>query len=38
MTTDYRDVLAELLSHHMRIPEAATLFPGLTARAPGLYG
>jgi uncharacterized protein (DUF1501 family) len=38
VTTDYRDVLAELMSHHMRIPDAATLFPGLTARATGLYG
>lgn len=38
VTTDYRDVLAELLSHHMRIPDAGSLFPGLTPRAPGLYG
>ena len=37
VTTDYRDVLAELLTQHLRIPEAATLFPGLTPRAPGLY-
>ncbi len=37
VTTDYRDVLAELLAHHLRVPEAATLFPGLTPRLPGLY-
>jgi uncharacterized protein (DUF1501 family) len=37
VTTDYRDVLAELLGAHLRIPGAAAIFPGLVARPPGLY-
>jgi uncharacterized protein (DUF1501 family) len=37
VTTDYRDVLAELLAAHLRIPEAPTVFPGLVPHPPGLY-
>jgi uncharacterized protein (DUF1501 family) len=37
VTTDYRDVLAELLSAHLRIPDAGAVFPGLTMTPPGLY-
>lgn len=36
VTTDYRDVLAEVLSGHMGLADPG-IFPGLTARPPGLY-
>lgn len=37
VTTDYRDVLAEVMAGHMGFADTAVLFPGLTAHAPGLY-
>lgn len=37
VTTDYRDVLAEVLSGHLGLSDTARVFPGLSARAPGLY-
>jgi uncharacterized protein (DUF1501 family) len=37
VTTDYRDVLTDLLTHHLRITQAASLFPGLSPRSPGLF-
>jgi uncharacterized protein (DUF1501 family) len=38
VTTDYRDVLAEVLSGHMRLDQPDLVFPGLTPAGPGLYG
>jgi uncharacterized protein (DUF1501 family) len=38
VVTDYRDVLAELLAGHMRLPDAGAVFPGLTPRPVGLWG
>ena len=38
VTTDYRNVLAELLQGHMATPDIATIFPGLTATKVGLWG
>lgn len=38
VTTDYRAVLAEVLSGHMRLSDAAAVFPGLSAAPPGLFG
>jgi len=37
MTTDYRAVLAELLTHHMKTPDLAAIFPDFTAEPPGLW-
>lgn len=37
VTTDYRDVLAEVLSGHMGLAETGAIFPGLTPRPPGLF-
>jgi uncharacterized protein (DUF1501 family) len=37
VTTDYRDVLAEVLSGHMRLADPAAAFPGLAPTPPGLY-
>jgi uncharacterized protein (DUF1501 family) len=38
VVTDYRDVLAELLSGHMRLPDPAAVFPGHQAAPIGLWG
>lgn len=37
VTTDYRDVLAEILSGHLRMTDLGGVFPGLRPVAPGLY-
>lgn len=37
VTTDYRAVLAELLTHHMKTPDLAAIFPDFTAEPPGLW-
>ena len=37
MTTDYRDVLAEVLTGHMGLTDVAAVFPGLTPAPLGLY-
>jgi uncharacterized protein (DUF1501 family) len=37
VTTDYRDVLAEVLAGHMGLADPATVFPGLTPAPAGLY-
>jgi uncharacterized protein (DUF1501 family) len=37
VTTDYRDVLAEVLTGHMGLQDAGVVFPGLTPSPPGLY-
>lgn len=37
VTTDYRDVLAEVLAGHMRLADPAAVFPGLAPAPPGLY-
>ena len=38
VTTDYRQVLAELLTGHMGLADAAAVFPGLDLRPIGLWG
>lgn len=38
VATDYRDVLAELLVGHMRLPETSAVFPGHEALPVGLWG
>ena len=39
VTTDYRTVLAELMSGHMKAGDLSTIFPGFVAPAPlGLWG
>ena len=39
LTTDYRTMLAELMSGHMRASDSSTVFPGFVAPAPlGLWG
>lgn len=39
VTTDYRTVLAELMSGHMKAADLSTVFPGFGAAAPlGLWG
>ena len=39
VTTDYRTVLAELMSGHMKAGDLSTVFPGFVAPAPlGLWG
>lgn len=35
--TDYRAVLAELLTGHMRLPDPAVVFPGYAAAPLGLW-
>lgn len=37
VTTDYRDVLAEILSGHMGLADPGTVFPGLIPAPLGLY-
>jgi uncharacterized protein (DUF1501 family) len=37
VTTDYRDVLAEVLAGHMGLADPASVFPGLTPAPLGLY-
>ncbi len=37
VTTDYRDVLAELLRVRLRTPSIDAIFPGYTPRAVGVY-
>ncbi|MCB6177584.1 DUF1501 domain-containing protein [Rhodobacter sp. Har01] len=38
VTTDYRDVLAEVMAGHMGFADTQALFPGLMPQPPGLYG
>lgn len=38
VVTDYRDVLAELLTGHMRLADPARVFPGHAATPLGLWG
>jgi uncharacterized protein (DUF1501 family) len=38
VVTDYRAVLAELLTGHMRLPDPAAVFPGLSPQKLGLWG
>ena len=39
VTTDYRTVLAELMSGHMKAGDLSTVFPGFVPPAPlGLWG
>ncbi len=38
VVTDYRTVLSELLSGHMRLADTAQVFPGFTAAPLGLWG
>ena len=38
VTTDYRDVLAEVLVSHLGLGDPAVVFPGLAASPPGLFG
>jgi uncharacterized protein (DUF1501 family) len=38
VVTDYRDVLAELLSSHMRLADTGAVFPGLARSPLGLWG
>jgi uncharacterized protein (DUF1501 family) len=38
VVTDYRDVLAELLSGHMRLADPSLVFPGHAAAPLGLWG
>jgi hypothetical protein len=39
VTTDYRAVLAELLTGHMATPDLGGIFPGYKSGAPlGLWG
>jgi uncharacterized protein (DUF1501 family) len=35
ITTDYRDILAELMAQHMQFKDMAALFPGLTVKPIG---
>jgi uncharacterized protein (DUF1501 family) len=37
VTTDYRDVLAEVLTGHMGLADVGPVFPGLTRSPLGLY-
>lgn len=37
VTTDYRDVLAEVLTGHMGLADPGSVFPGLAPAPPGLY-
>ncbi len=37
VTTDYRDVLAEVLAGHMGLADVGAVFPGLVPAPPGLY-
>jgi uncharacterized protein (DUF1501 family) len=37
VTTDYRDVLAEVLTGHMGLADPGAVFPGLTPAPLGLY-
>jgi uncharacterized protein (DUF1501 family) len=37
VTTDYRDVLAEILSGHMGLSDSSGVFPGLQPAPLGLY-
>jgi uncharacterized protein (DUF1501 family) len=37
VTTDYRDVLAEVLTSHLRLPDTGPVFPGLMPAPLGLY-
>jgi uncharacterized protein (DUF1501 family) len=38
VTTDYRDVLADVLGGHMRVADPTAVFPGLRHQGTGLYG
>ncbi|NJS38964.1 MAG: DUF1501 domain-containing protein [Rhodobacteraceae bacterium] len=38
VVTDYRAVLAELLTGHMRLPDPSAVFPGLSQQNLGLWG
>ena len=38
VVTDYRDVLAELMTGHMAMADTARIFPGHSARPLGLWG
>ncbi len=38
VTTDYRDVLSEVLNGHMGLTDPAVVFPGLVPSPLGLYG
>ncbi|NCO86862.1 MAG: DUF1501 domain-containing protein [Rhodobacterales bacterium] len=38
VTTDYRDVLAEVLTGHMGLTDTEAVFPGLRPQPPGLFG
>jgi uncharacterized protein (DUF1501 family) len=38
VATDYRDVLGELLTGHLRVPDTAAVFPGHTPAPIGLWG
>ena len=38
VVTDYRTVLAELLTNHMKLADPATVFPGFDAQPVGLWG
>ena len=38
VVTDYRAVLAELLTGHMRLPDPAVVFPGFALQPLGLWG
>jgi uncharacterized protein (DUF1501 family) len=38
VTTDYRDILAEVLAGHMGLADPSRVFPGLTPAPLGLYG
>jgi uncharacterized protein (DUF1501 family) len=38
VVTDYRAVLAELLTGHMRLADPAAVFPGFSPAALGLWG
>ena len=38
VTTDYRDVLAEVLVSHMGLSDPDIVFPGLTPSPLGLFG
>lgn len=38
ITTDYRQVLSEIITSHLGTPDLAGVFPGYTAQPLGLYG
>jgi uncharacterized protein (DUF1501 family) len=38
ITTDYRTVLSDVMSHHMRFDDIGLLFPGFTYAPAGVYG